>query len=47
MDATTVITTAVADFGPQLLTIGGVGIAAAAGVLLLKKGWRLVSGLIK
>lgn len=46
-DAVSTITTATTDFLPSLLTVGGIGIGIGAGVLLLRRGWGLVKGLIK
>jgi hypothetical protein len=45
--ATTTVTGAVADFLPQLMTVGGVAIGIGAGVLLLSRGWGLVKRFAK
>lgn len=41
------ITAAVATLGPQLLTVGGLGIGISAGVFGLVKGWGVLRRLIK
>lgn len=46
-DAVSIITAELATFGPALLTVGGLAVAASAGVLLLRKGWGLVRGMVK
>jgi hypothetical protein len=47
VDAVSIITAEVATFGPALLTVGGLAVAASAGVLLLRKGWGLVRSMVK
>lgn len=47
MDAVGTITTAVTDFGPDLLAVGAVAIGISAGVLVLRKGWGLIRSLVK
>lgn len=46
-DAVSVLTAEIATFGPALLTVGGLAVGASAGILLLRKGWNLVRGMIK
>jgi hypothetical protein len=41
------ITDAVATLGPDLLTVGGIGIGISAGVFALVKGWSVVRRLVK
>lgn len=41
-DALTTITTATANFLPDLMAVGGVAIGIGAGVLLLTRGWGLL-----
>lgn len=38
------ITGEVSGLGADLLTIGGVGIGIGAGVLALRKGWKVLKG---
>ncbi len=40
----TTITNATAGMSGDLLSVAGVGIGIGAGVLVLRKGWRLVKG---
>lgn len=47
MDAVGIITAELTEFGPALLTVGGLAVAASAGVLLLRKGWGLVRSMVK
>jgi len=45
--AVTTITSAVADFLPSLMTVGGTAIGIGAGVLLLTRGWGLLKRFAK
>lgn len=38
------VTNAVSGLGADLLLIGGVGIGIGAGVLALRKGWKVLKG---
>jgi len=46
-DVSSVITTATADLLPTLLSVGGIAIGVAAGILALRKGWGFFKGLVK
>jgi hypothetical protein len=41
------LTAAVADFGPQLLGLGVIGIGISLGIFGLRKGWTVLRGLVK
>jgi hypothetical protein len=45
--AVTTISTAVADFLPQLMSVGATAIGIGAGVLLLSRGWGLLKRFAK
>lgn len=40
------VTGAVADLDTELLTVAGAGIAVGATVFAVRKGWRLIKGMI-
>jgi len=40
------ITSSTSDLLPVLLTVGGLGIAVAAGLLAMRKGWGFFAGMI-
>lgn len=42
----TTVTNGVAGLGPDLLTVAGVGIGVGATVFAVRKGWKLIKGMI-
>lgn len=43
-DPVATITTATADLGTQVLTVGAIGLGVGVAVFVLRKGWRLLKG---